>query len=82
VNLIEYKGNSSWVEAELIKIKSTLLGDLPARQSECEYCSYRQKAGQVENQETIRPPVALKKPPAKSNKKTTLSAKVGEKPLF
>ena len=49
VELIPYQGDDSWVESSIIEAKNILLSDgLPEANSECEYCSYRQKARQNE----------------------------------
>ena len=41
VKLIAYKGNSSWIEDTLIKIKKTLESDeIPQSGEDCDYCRY------------------------------------------
>lgn len=80
ISLIEYKGNSTWVDAELIKIKSVLLGSLPNLSPECEYCNYRLKAGALET--TPQTLHSLKTSLTKPGKKKITPVKNGEKPLF
>ena len=46
VTLIPHKGNDSWVEGTLLKIKKCLDGeDLPAAAPDCDYCTYREMVG-------------------------------------
>ncbi len=46
VTLIAYKGDSSWIEETLTKIKTCLDGtDLPAKAENCDYCIYRETVG-------------------------------------
>lgn len=49
VEIIEYKGDDSWVEKAIIEAHECLMGDkLPEYTPECEYCSYRKAAQGVE----------------------------------
>ncbi len=48
VVLLPYTGNDTWVEPTLHEIKKCLEGELPAADSECEYCAYRDAAGEYE----------------------------------
>lgn len=46
VTLVPHKGDDSWVEKTLIKIKECLdSGELPAAALECDYCTYREMVG-------------------------------------
>ena len=46
ITLIAHKGNDSWVEPALLKIKECLASDtLPAAAPECDYCIYREMVG-------------------------------------
>ncbi len=48
VTLLPYEGNYSWVEGVLGKINDCLMSEaLPPASSECDYCTYRQAAGQA-----------------------------------
>jgi len=40
VHLISYEGDDSWVEPTILKIRSCLTGELPAKIEACEYCLY------------------------------------------
>lgn len=48
IKIIPYKGDDSWVEGTLTKIRETLMSDMPPLNPDCEFCSYRQKAREVE----------------------------------
>lgn len=42
LQIIPYKGNTSWVEPTIVKIKECLESDqIPASSENCEYCQYR-----------------------------------------
>ena len=46
VTLIPYKGDDSWVEDTILRIKKTLdSDDLPAAAADCDYCTYREFVG-------------------------------------
>ena len=46
LHLIDYQGDASWVEPLLTRIKDTLESDrIPEAGKECEYCAYREAAG-------------------------------------
>jgi CRISPR/Cas system-associated exonuclease Cas4 (RecB family) len=46
ITLVPHKGNDSWVEPTLFKIKECLDGDkLPAAGAKCDYCIYREMVG-------------------------------------
>jgi len=48
VKLIPHKGDDSWVEPTLMKIKKMLVGDEPpAPGKRCDYCPYREAAGKT-----------------------------------
>ncbi len=49
IKVIPYVGDGSWVEGAIADIKQCLVGTLPAPGSACDYCDYRQAAGDVEN---------------------------------
>jgi len=43
MTLPSYKGDSSWVEEKIIKLKECLDGDtIPEGETECDYCKYRE----------------------------------------
>jgi CRISPR/Cas system-associated exonuclease Cas4 (RecB family) len=44
-NVFPYKGDDSWVEPTLMKIKETLEGDIPKEAVDCEFCQYVEKRG-------------------------------------
>lgn len=49
VEVIPYKGDTSWIPDTLKKIKETLIGDfIPMASQDCEYCAYREKASGAE----------------------------------
>ncbi len=51
IKLIPYTGNDGWISETLVKARACLEEDLPpVAESDCEYCSYRQNALQVESQ--------------------------------
>lgn len=67
VKLIPYKGNDSWIEKTLIMIKHCLENDrVPNPDSECQYCAYRQSAGEV--LQTIQKDIQKEKKELKSQK--------------
>jgi CRISPR/Cas system-associated exonuclease Cas4 (RecB family) len=49
VKIIPYNGDDSWVEKTIFEAKECLDGNLPQPSSECDYCSYRKAADEVEN---------------------------------
>ena len=49
VEIIEYKGDNSWVEKAILEARECLMSDkLPKPNPECEFCSYRKAAQGVE----------------------------------
>ena len=49
VNLIEHRGDDSWVEKTLLEIKKCLDGKkIPASGHDCDYCAYRRAVAEVE----------------------------------
>lgn len=49
VVVFPYKGDDSWVEGTLLKIKTALNSDkIPKSGKDCEFCAYRNAAGKVE----------------------------------
>ncbi len=49
VNLIEHRGDDSWVEKTLLEIKKCLDGKkIPASGPDCDYCAYRRAVAEVE----------------------------------
>jgi len=49
VKLLPYTGNDDWVEGTLIAAHDCLTGDeIPASSANCDYCAYRQAAGELE----------------------------------
>ncbi len=49
VEVIPYKGDTSWIPGTLKEIKETLVNDfLPGASQDCEYCAYRGKACNAE----------------------------------
>jgi len=44
IQIIPYTGNDSWISEMLIKIKKSLLGELPTASDNCEFCTYRRNA--------------------------------------
>lgn len=48
VQIIPYKGDDSWIEKTIIKMKECLDSEaIPKPGSNCEYCAYRQAAGEA-----------------------------------
>jgi RecB family exonuclease len=48
MTILDHKGDDSWVEGSLMKIRKTLSkNDVPAPASSCEYCAYRQVSAQI-----------------------------------
>lgn len=39
-NVFPYEGDSDWVDAEVVRIKACLEGDLPKNKDTCRYCNY------------------------------------------
>jgi hypothetical protein len=69
VTLIAYEGNDGWVEDALMRAKACLMsGTIPVVGDRCEYCPYREAAGNVFKQTTNNLQPATK---AKVQKKTT-----------
>jgi len=58
VTLIAHKGDASWVEPTLMKIKETLESDtIPQAADDCDYCNYRTAAGKaLQNASRPTPP--------------------------
>jgi hypothetical protein len=51
VKIIPYVGDSSWVEKTVLEAHACLASDkIPASGADCDFCRYRQAAGEVENQ--------------------------------
>jgi hypothetical protein len=49
VKLLPYTGNDGWVEDTLIAAHACLMSDIiPASNADCDYCAYRQAAGELE----------------------------------
>ncbi len=49
IDVISYKGDTSWIPGTLRRIKDTLAGNsIPEASPDCEYCAYRAKAEKVE----------------------------------
>ncbi len=48
VNLIEYKGSDKWIEKTVQDMKKCLDGKMPKADPKCDYCNYRDAAGEVE----------------------------------
>ncbi len=49
IKIIPYKGSDHWIEEVIFKIKKALMGDaIPECGEDCDYCKYRQAAGEVE----------------------------------
>ena len=47
VQLIPHKGDTSWIEGTLLKIKKTLISEEIPPVGECDYCLYREAAGKT-----------------------------------
>ena len=48
VTIIPYQGDASWVDESIVKAHQCLMSDeVPAVAKECDYCRYRQAAGEV-----------------------------------
>lgn len=48
VTLIAYIGSTDWIEGTLVKLKETLESDqIPPAGEDCDYCRYRESAGQA-----------------------------------
>jgi hypothetical protein len=61
IDLIPYTGNDSWIEPALLDIRKCLISDKPPiAATECDYCSYRKAARDVQT-------------PSKKNTKTLVS---------
>ncbi len=63
VTIIAYKGDDGWVDGVLRAARRCLDGDIPAPGKNCDYCAYRQAAGEVEG--VTPPPAVGAKPTAK-----------------
>lgn len=47
MSIVEHKGNDSWIEPTLMKIKDTLDStEIPEQSPDCEYCSYRKQSAE------------------------------------
>lgn len=76
VTLIPYTGDTSWIEPVLERIHATLnAASVPAADSDCDYCRYRQAAGEVLRAATPPAPTVTPTPapvkPAKTTKRAT-----------
>ena len=71
VDLLPYDGNDNWVVPTLVKIKATLDSEeIPTAGRECEYCAYRDQAGNAfKNHIQGTHPEAAQKPTRKIAKK-------------
>ncbi len=49
IDLLPYKGDDSWIEGVLKKVKKCLNGSMPAPNPDCDFCRYRQAVNEVEN---------------------------------
>lgn len=49
IKIIPYEGNDEWVQGALKEAKECLMGNLPGKGEQCEYCAYRTLAGEVES---------------------------------
>lgn len=48
IDLLPYKGDDSWIEGVLKKVKKCLDGPMPAPNPDCDFCRYRQAVAEVE----------------------------------
>ena len=80
VQLIPHKGDDSWIEGTLMKIKKTLMSDEIPKTGECDYCPYREAAGRTLVRQTQDRKLKTKNP----DKKGKTEKKEYEKtaPLF
>ncbi len=49
VKIIPYIGDDSWIEKTIFEAKKCLVGNLPQPSFDCDYCSYRKAANEVED---------------------------------
>lgn len=49
IKVIPYTGNDSWIEPTLKKAHQCLMGELPKGDPGCEFCSYRDRAKELES---------------------------------
>ncbi len=55
MSIIPYEGDSSWVEDTVFAIKECLdSNEIPAPDSECEYCQYREQAGEALSDQPLK----------------------------
>ena len=72
IKLIPYKGDDSWVEKIIIAAHNCLNGSLPDYKAGCDFCAYRQAAGEMETTgKKIPAPVVEIKTTARTVKKVT-----------
>ena len=76
IHLIPYTGNGSWIEQTLLDAKACLMADaIPDVGENCEYCPYRQYAGEtireVYKARTTDGGTSEKKPTEKTNSKAS-----------
>lgn len=60
IKLIPYTGDDSWIDNAIKQAWRCLQGELPSYTTNCDFCTYRQAAGQVEQQQSALPPSATK----------------------
>lgn len=81
VQIIPHKGDASWVEPILFKIKETLDSEVvPDRGERCDYCPYREAAGKAlyTAQQKSKPKPTLGKKLAKISPQTHADTKTGQ----
>lgn len=70
VDILPYDGDDGWVEPTLMKIKDVLASDeIPPVGKECEYCAYREAAGNAFKAHVMGTKAPAKKPARKIAKK-------------
>lgn len=73
IKLIPYEGSDSWVEGVIVKAKQCLDGDIPKAYEGCDFCNYKQAAGEVE--EKVEGKAQVKKTKPKKPKKQVVANK-------
>lgn len=61
IKVLPYKGSDSWIEKTLFDIKKTLDSNkIPQPADDCDFCNYREKAGEIEDEEEKTQMVSVK----------------------
>ncbi|MDE2071423.1 MAG: PD-(D/E)XK nuclease family protein [Patescibacteria group bacterium] len=71
LTLVPYKGSTDWVDGALVELKACLDGGVvPAASADCDYCRYRQAAGEALMKASPKPAPKIKKSPTIAKKKS------------